>query len=355
MAKYTKRPDGRYATSIIIGHANGKPQRKFFYGNTVRELEDKVAEFKSLQNKGIVIDDEGMLLQDWATQWLELYKSQKSYNTYSMYKNAIDKHINPAIGNIRMKQLKKHNIQELLNKLTKDDHYRSAEIVKLTMKQIVSAAIDEQYIYVDITRGLSLPKKPRKEKRALTDTEYDKLKNARLTPKQRLFVDILLYTGLRRGEALALTPNDIDLGKRTISVNKTLIYKGNEPVIKQTPKSNASLREVVIPDILLESITDNLPHCGSEYIFTMEKSDKLITQSSYTKFWAAIAKAAELPNDVTAHILRHNFATKLYYGGVDVKTAQKLLGHANIQITLDIYTHLADDNNETTDKINSIF
>ena len=90
MAKYKKRSDGRYATSIIIGYTDdGRAKRKVIYGRTIMELDKKVANFKSLQNKGIIIDDKGLTVQKWADKWLALYKSDKSYNTYSMYKNTV--------------------------------------------------------------------------------------------------------------------------------------------------------------------------------------------------------------------------------------------------------------------------
>ena len=81
-----------------------------------------------------------------------------------------------------------------------------------------------------------------------------------------------------------------------------------------------------------------------------------MTVSSFRKFWKGIIKTTELPNDVTPHILRHTYATKLYYAGVDLKTAQYLLGHSNIQITLEIYTHLDKlKTNDIGDKINKVF
>ena len=135
MAKYKKRPDGRYATSTIVGYTDdGKPKRKTLYGRTIMELDKKVAEFKSLQNKGIIINDEGMTVEQWGKKWLELYKADKAYNTYLMYQNALNTHIIPNLGNIRLNALKSHHIQELLNSIIRDGHHRTAEIVKITIK-----------------------------------------------------------------------------------------------------------------------------------------------------------------------------------------------------------------------------
>ena len=251
MAKYKKRPDGRYATSAIIGYdENGKPKRKVIYGRTIMELDKKVADFKSLQNKGIVIDDGGMTVKQWSEKWLELYKADKAYNTYMIYKRTVANHITPNLGAIRLSALKKHQIQELLNNIVQSGHQRTAELVKLTLHQIIQQAIIEEYIYKDVTIGLSLPKKEKSEKRALTDAEKALIQKADLTPKGRAFIDLLYYTGVRRGEALALMISDIDFVNKKVKINKNLVMKDKTSEIKQSPKTEAGNRdaaETILP------------------------------------------------------------------------------------------------------------
>ena len=358
MAKYKKRKDGRYATSIIIGYQDdGKPKRKVLYGKTIRELDNKVSDFKSLQNKGIIINDNSMTMAQWAQKWLKLYKQNKAYNTYIMYKNAVNTHIIPSIGDMRLSSLKKNHLQELLNNIVADGKLCVAEIVRLTLKQIIQTAIEEQYIYVDISNKLSLPQRQAKEKRVLTDDEVRIISNADLSSKQRAFIDLLYYTGMRRGEALALRVSDFDFVNKKVCVNKTIIFKGNEPFVEYTPKTKAGIREIPMPDILIKRLKQYLNESSNiSYIFTQDTNTNLMTVSSFRKFWRGIIKATGLPNDITPHILRHTYATKLYYAGVDLKTAQYLLGHSNIKITLDIYTHLDKLKvNDISDKINNIF
>lgn len=190
----------------------------------------------------------------------------------------------------------------------------------------------------------------------MTDDELIALKDADLTTKERAFVGLMIYAGLRRGEALALTPSDIDIQNRMIHINKTVIFKKNTPEIKNTPKSDSGVRDVPIPDelylILKAYLTERV---GAKYIFTMERTDELISISSLRKLWGRITAKAKLSADVTPHICRHTYATKLFYGGVDAKTAQKLLGHANISMTLDIYTHLQSDADDVRQQINRAF
>ena len=178
-----------------------------------------------------------------------------------------------------------------------------------------------------------------------------------------MFVFLILYCGLRRGEALALTVNDIDMDNKKIYVNKNLIFKGNDSEIKLSPKTDAGIRSVPIvnnlTDILTEYIADK-----HDCIFTM-KSEKTMSKSSFRKFWERIMSKTKayaertkksLGDAATPHIFRHTYATSLYNAGIDVKTAQYLLGHSSIQVTLDIYTHLEKENmDKTQDILNNFF
>ena len=93
------------------------------------ELDKKVAEFKSLQNKGIIINDEGMTVEQWGIKWLKLYKSAKEYNTYAMYLNALNSHIIPEIGGIRL-SAEVTSYSRNANDIISVGHYRTAEIVR---------------------------------------------------------------------------------------------------------------------------------------------------------------------------------------------------------------------------------
>ena len=352
MAKYKKRKDGRYATTVTVSYdADGKRKQRTIYGKTIRELDDKVAEIKSQLNKGIVIDDEGLTVSEWAAQWLDLYKSDVEYNTYEMYRSAVDKHINKALGSLRLSALKTSHVQGLINSLVKDGKARTAEIVKLTMAQMIKQAIVSEYIYKDIMAGVKLPKKQKPQKRALTDVEKKIVTQAELDIKSRAFVDVLYYTGIRRGEALALTVRDVDLKAGELHISKTLIFKGSKSEIKDSPKSNAGNRTIPIPQALRETLKRYMATLDGVYLFPKQKTAEPMTHSSFVKFWNNIRKQLAISDKdgneislkdsgITPHIFRHTYATSLYYAGVDIKTAQYLLGHSSIQVTMDIYTHL---------------
>lgn len=352
MAKYTKRADGRYETTITIT-IDGEKKRKHVYGKTIKEVDDKVAELRSQSNKGNLIDDRFMTMEEWAKKWLITYKKGKvSDNTYAGYENAVNVHIIPFIGSKRLQELKKNHLQQVLNKLIDEEKIQTAKKVNVTLGQIVRAALEENYIYKDISIGLQLPKPKQNKKRTLTDKEIFDVQCAELPPKQQAFLYILLYTGMRRGEALALLPTDIDFENKKITISKTLVFGKNQSTVKDTTKSNAGMRVLPLPDRLALSLKKII----SDDVLFPSAHGGYMTRTSFRRFWDILSRDAGLCEDVTPHIFRHTYATKLYYGGVDVKTAQYLLGHSSIQVTLEIYTHLADmDSAQIGDVVNNLF
>ena len=350
-----KRADGRYCKQIFVGyHPDGRRKMKTVYGKTIKEVEKKEREMKDSIEKGLSIED-SITLGEWSDMWLNVYKNNVEYNTRMMYENAINKHIKPELGIMQLKNLKSIHIQKMLNKLIDEKHYRTAEVVKLTIKQIIKQALIEGYINRDITISIKIITKKPLEKRSLTRDEVDAIKNASLSPKQRVFLDIMHHTGLRKGEALALKKEDIDVFKKVIKINKSLYYKENDAFIKE-PKSRAGYRNVPIPNALIKELGVYIQNLNTDILFPMN-SGNYMTKSSFRKFWDSIISCLgeqmkEKPSGITPHIFRHTYATNLYRSGIDEKKAQYFLGHSSIQMTMDVYTHL--DKQEVTNEIGKL-
>lgn len=359
MAKYAKRADGRYCTTITLP-LDGEKKKKTIYGKTIREIDDKIAELRAQANKGIVVDDRGVTLQEWAEQWLSSKKNMVSFNTYSGYENCVNVHIIPRIGELRLKELKKHHLQNIIDSLTHEGKSATAKKVKVTLGQLINEAVENEYIFKDISHSLTISKSPDSKKRALTQEEINNIKSAELPLMQRVFVDVLLYTGIRRGEALALTRNDIDLLNGKININKTIVFGKNQSSIKTCTKTSAGMRTLPIPDFIKDEIKTHLDNT-EEFLFCKQNGE-MMTRTGFRRFWEQIQKnicksiGQPLSSDVTPHIFRHTYATRLFHNGVDIKTAQYLLGHSSIQVTLGIYTHLEKENIEKFSEIvNNIY
>lgn len=346
-----KREDKRYQAQVQTGYkADGKRAFKYIYAYSQRELDEKVTEFKAQLKKGIVVSDENLTMGEWAARWVTTYKADVEYNTRAQYDWVVEK-IKAALGMYKLKELKPFHAQEMLNAIRAEGKARTAEVVHLALKQIVKQAVRNGFMYADITDGLDLGKKVKPQKRSLTDTEIAAVYDAVLPKREKAFVLLLLTTGLRKGEALALTRGDVDFMKRVIRVKKSVINKKGNVEIKATPKSTAGIREVPITDALYPSLKEHMSALHGVYLFT-GKDGGLLSASGFTTMWRKIMKAMNIAaggtdskiwaigQDITPHVFRHTFATLLYRADVDPKTAQNILGHATIAMTMDIYTHL---------------
>lgn len=169
------------------------------------------------------------------------------------------------------------------------------------------------------------------------------------TELEKAFVGIILYTGLRRGEVLALTKDDIDFESRLIHVSKTTCRKDSgESIVQNNPKSKAGNRSVPMPKPLCELLRTYVDKINDERLF-ITHSGTYISSSNFDYRWKRIKAKINryLPideqTDITPHYFRHNYATDLIYSGVPLKTVQYLLGHEKFDMTMNIYADVRLD------------
>ncbi|MDD4688801.1 MAG: site-specific integrase [Eubacteriales bacterium] len=376
MPKYKKRADGRYCKQILVGYKpDGKRKMKTIYGKTIKEVENKEREIRDSIECGTRLIQDDITLKEWGTKWLKVYKTKTSASTYASYENCLRNHIIPTIGHIPLTKLKPIQIQTSLNNLIDKGKVRMAELYKLTIKQIVNQAVEEGIIAKSVCNCLDTIKSQREEKRVLSDFELKCIARTKYTDKEKMFLDILYYTGIRRGEALALKVNDFDKENRTIKISKSLDIRENTPKLKE-PKTKSGYREIPVPDILFNELVEYTTKQNAIYLFTMNDG-RLVSRSSFRKMWDSIIKKTKLTASLleekadefeglkvisdetisfTPHTFRHTYATNLYYANMDIKRTQYLLGHSTLDMTLRTYTHLQNKNNtETANRINEFF
>ena len=337
-AKYKKRADGRYCTHVLIGmDSDGKRQRKTVYSKTIRGLEEKAAELRRQVGLGTVTKDDGITVGEWADLWLNTYKAGVEYNTAKMYKFIVENYVKKFLGAMKLKDVKTMHLQRIIN-----ENRDKAGIVKkfgLTINQIFEQATMNDIVAKNPAKGMSFPSVQRDTgKRALTEEEIEKIKSLPLDAKTKCFVFLLLYTGMRKSEALALTKGDIDREIMEITINKALVFGTNRSSVKDTAKTPAGNRVVRILAPLKDALFSHMDRLETDLLFATS-SGGTFTGTAYRRMWEKFERAMGT-KEITAHIFRHNFATMLYNADVDVKAAQSMLGHKNIQVTLDIYTHL---------------
>lgn len=339
-----KRADGRYRKKMLLPDGT----IKYIYATNVPELNAKAKEIAKCADSGVIIGD-NTLTGEWAAQWLKTYKSNLRGNTIKNYLNAYNNHIAPQLENISLKAVRPMHIQAVMNSVSGFSEDLQRKVLN-TMRQIFETAIQNRLIAVNPCCGIKItPHSTDERLKVLTASQQRKILELVTDPMALVFVALGLYCGLRREESLGLMWSDIKGNKLT--VNRAVTFLKNQQDPNHELKSKAAHRTIPIPKPLSE-ILKNTPHNGL-YVIVPPRSGEM-TLMSFRRMWARVTNAVNF--DVHSHMLRHTYATSLYRAGIDLKTAQYLLGHSDIKMTAEIYTHIQQDNlTSAATKINQLF
>ena len=307
-----KRKDGYYkATKTVRG------KQICFYGKTRAEAYKKREEFTEKV--------ESPLFKDIAEEWWE--QTDYAYNSYKCYKpaylRAVEEYGDMFVTDITPSILSKY-IRDFSNKGYADKTVRTQLSV---FNMIFKYAINFCGLETNPARDIQIPKGLMKKKVTMPSDEDIKKVKESVTLPFGLFPFMAMYTGMRRGELLALTSADID--KDYITVSKSLYHENNHPMVKK-PKTESGVRRIPILDQLRPYLKKK------KILFSVDGG--YMTEVQFQKAWGDYVKATGI--SCTPHQLRHCFATMLYEANVSSKDAQYLLGHAQLSTTMDIYTDI---------------
>jgi len=339
---------------------NGSPVIKQISGNTELELADRIVKavlnsprkFEFLTECGIAqtiqaTTKKAPTFKEYAEHWLKTYKAEKvKPKTLKGYSDIIKCHFVPAWGDKPIDEIRVEDVQSFLND-RKEHSKKSLTEMRTLLKQILNSAVSDKLTdsnpAADKRVYIPIEAKGKVERRALTVEELRDviMQLDKLQGFDRLYLAIVAYTGMRRGEVLGLKWEDIDFDKNEIHVRRNVTHTSNKPIIG-TPKTEKGKRDIPIIEGLLKHLT---PAKSSGFIISHDKTpEEPLTMSAFKNMWKRIKKDIDIisESNVTSHGFRHTLATMLYQDGVDVKTIQAIIGHADVSTTMNIYVH-ADD------------
>ena len=355
MAKNKRKSDNLYQKNLVLGKKpDGTYYRKTVYAKTRRELDQKIAAITNQLNNGIQVWENTITFKELTDIWMNQYNFSPGASWRYRQEGIIKNHLLPMLGEMRVCDLRQLHLQTIISQLAKKG-YATATMrqIKEIAASILGVAVGSDLIVRNPFSDVKVPVKEPKERRALTKEEIALITENWQGHRIGLMAMIMLYAGLRRGEAMALEWEDIDFQNKVIKVTKACQSLKNVCTIKE-PKSKAGIRDVPIPNILLMALIK----CRKQRGFVCTNAGgTMLTDSSFMRSWEAFCNYLNvcaggrngagpyLPHiqvldRITAHMLRHTYATMLFDADVDVKSAQKFLGHADIEVTLKIYTHL---------------
>lgn len=290
----------------------------------------------------------------WLRTWYGVYAEPRIRpNTREYYKNYINNHIVPALGDILLDKLVTLQIQRFYNGLQKNgrvqrkgfpapkDKSLSPRVVRgvhTLLSNCLDQAVAERLILANPAAGCKLPKLEKKEMRVLPQEKIG-LYLAEAERRGLLAIFYLeLTTGLRRGELLALRWSDLDVEAKTISVTKQ-VNRINGELVVSPPKAKNSVHTLALPQQAVELlIEEHRKHPNSPYLFPSSKTGTMHDPDAFRRTHDKILKAIGAEH-IRFHDLRHTFATLSLKNGVDVKTLSGALGHYSAGFTLNTYTH----------------
>lgn len=341
-----KRKDGRWEGRYISAY--NEKNRAFYssvYGKTYAEVKSKL-EYAKMQAELSQLA-KPVCFSEIIDSWLNENKIKIKPATYSKYKNIIETHIKPSLGNLISTQITSDKINSFLqNKLQNGKLDGSGALsstyvrsIALVINSIVNYAVNEGYCE-PMKNPIYKPSPCSKSPNVLSNSEYTILSNyiKNDIDYTKLAIMLSLYSGLRIGEICALKWNDIDFEKSIIHISSTISrIKDNDgtKLIIETPKTKSSDRFIPIPNSLLQILEQ---FYNDKNPFVISNSPNFVNPRTLEYRFHKVLKEANV-QQTNFHALRHTFATKCIEIGMDVKSLSEILGHANSAITLNVYVH----------------
>lgn len=363
-----------YRSKVKIGiDADGRPINKWIQGWTRGELSAaRDAVIARYITGGALAADR--LFGDYASEWFRVRKEPFiTASTRESYRTALNKDLFPVLGDRKLRAISPMDLQDLVNRYAGKSKSKITDILA-TLRGVFRSALADRLIDTDPTASLVRPRpKAAAEKQPLTPDQRAALEDTCRTHPDGHYLALLYYLGCRPGEARGLRWSDVDWEHRRVRIERDIDYKAGG--IPGALKNTASYRSVPMPQPLL-SILRPLRGLPDTYIAHGARDvDRPMSKSTADRTWVRLMVAAGLavpapdpnrfdPSDprsdhrplITPHALRHNYITMCWEHGLDAYETMKLVGHASIKTTMDIYTHLSDAQlAKTAEKLDTMF
>jgi len=343
-----QRRDGRWVGSLTL--EDGK--RKYFYGKTRREVQEKLRVALNEQKQGMLATGPQQTVKHYLEYWLEeVHRPTVRLGTYTEYRKVIDGYILPDLGHIQVQKLTVQQVQALYTRKLKDGYAaRTVRLLHAILHKALSHAVRIHLVSRNVCDLVSPPRIPEREMQALNVEQAQKLLAAAEGSRLEALLTLAVATGMREGELLALRWHDISFERKFLQVCRTVRRIPGRGHVENEPKTPRSRRKIVLTPFLLQVLTQQRARqeearlaAGAKWeehdLVFATTSGKFIEPSELYRMFQKLLREAGLPK-LRFHDLRHSAASILLVMGVHPKVVQELLGHSNIAMTLNIYSHV---------------
>ena len=346
-----QRQNGLWAGVINLGRVNGKRARKTFYGATRKEVKDRLTAALAQQQQGTLPTGGRETVGQFLTNWLEdTARPKLRPSTFESYSGLVRLHLIPTIGHVRLEQLTPQQVQAMLNaKLASGLSPRRVEYIRAVLRAALNQAVRWGMTARNAAGLSTAPRVIRRPVQVLSPEEAQRFLEAAKGDRHEALFTVALSLGLRQGEALGLRWQDVDLRARTLSVVHALQRVDGKLRLVE-PKTDRSRRTIRMPEVVADSLVDHKRRqaerrllaggrwTNTSLIFTTSLGTPL-EGIGVTKHFQDLLAATGLPR-LRFHDLRHSCASLLLAQGVAPRVVMETLGHSQISLTMDTYTHV---------------
>jgi integrase len=349
-----KKKNGRWVATLTVGYdANGKQKRLSFSGKTQAEVRDALERAKADRGKGVLVANANLGFEAYFAQYLEFKRGHVRHNTYKSLEYLGRLHLVPRLGKIPLSKLTALNVQGFVTDMLRDGKgphvvAGAMRVLKMALRQ----ALRWDLIGRNPADNVKPPKLEREEMKVWTGEEAARF--LRVAEGHRLYAVfyLALCTGMRKGELVGLRWEDVNFAASSLVVRNNLIRIDGKLTL-QPPKTNSSRRLIHLPPDAIAVLEEHRTRQESErrevgdiwedsgMVFTSEIGT-MLDPSNLSGFFKRLIKQAGVP-DIRFHDLRHTCASLLFRMGIPAKVVSDRLGHANVGFTLQVYTHIYDE------------
>lgn len=348
-----KRKDGRWEGRYICSYSvANKAKYAYVYGKTYGEVKQKLLDKRSNLQKTNILPKTSLTYEEFLDLWLHSSQLNIKESTYARYTHLINTHIKPQLGKYQLSMLSTEIIESFIEfELTEGRLDNTGGLAPKTVADILTIIKNT----IEYARYKGLPvicnlsrltiKKKEKEMRVLTQAEQDALITVLIDDMDlsKFGVFLSLYTGIRVGELCALQWEDFDITRTTLKIRKTIqriqdtqngSFSKTKIVITE-PKSQCSIREIPLPSFVVDVACQFVSNPES---YILSGNNRYVEPRTMQNHFKSYVKDSGI-SDANFHALRHTFATRCVEVGFEIKSLSEVLGHANVNITLNRYVH----------------
>ena len=343
-----QRKDGRWVASLTLEGG----RRKELYGKTRKEAYEKLKKAQHELQQGTLVTGPQQTMKQYLEHWLEeVHKPTIRISSYVKYRGLLNRHILPPLGHIQVQKLAPQHVQALYAcKLKEGLTARTVHSIHSILHKALDNAVRWGLVPRNVCDAVSQPRPVQHEIQPLSKEQAQRLLQAARTHRLEVLLIVALATGMRRGELLSLRWKDISFEDASLQVRRTMNRIVGHGYVESETKTAKGRRQIMLPLLVVEALKQqrtrqlearlkaggawqehNLVFCNIYGGF--------LDPANVLRLFHKLLEEADLPR-VRFHDLRHSAATILLSMGIHPKVVQELLGHSQIGMTMDTYSHV---------------